>query len=188
MDATATRQETRRDETEGDTILSVADAAVVFGISEGAVRKRIERGQIAARKTAGQWRIVLNATDATRRDETGYDNTTRPKTTNTAVPPDRPRAQLDAVMQEWLAPLVRQIAEQGETIGEQRERIAHLMAERDTAESERDQLRALLAASAPPGGAQITAEARDDLPNAADPPPSRSWWHRLWHGPSGLPA
>src|SRR5215216_4893793 len=49
---------------------TVADAARVLGISEGAVRKRVERGKLSAERTPdGRLLVFLDAatTDATRR-------------------------------------------------------------------------------------------------------------------------
>ena len=55
-------------------------AAELLGITDGAVRKRIERGQLAGRKISGQWQVLLNATDVTEHDTTKVISATRPIT------------------------------------------------------------------------------------------------------------
>jgi hypothetical protein len=157
--ADATGQDaTRRDATEGEIVVSVADAAAMLGISPGAVRKRLERGQLVGRKHAGQWSIVLNAAgpvadDATRRDTvaaprshaTGHD------TTATAVTPAA-LAQLDAIRDQWLQPLVDQLKAQAEQIGA-------LKAERDALRWERDRLADQLPAERATRDGAVRAEA-----------------------------
>ena len=147
MQHDATRRDatdaTRQDTTDATTgvVVNVATAADLLGISAGAVRKRLERGQLAGHKEAGQWRVVLagidatdttrrDATDATRRDgqdRTGHDAT---EATPTAVSPAA-RSQLEAIRDEWLAPLVARIEELAGENGALRERAALLEAERD---------------------------------------------------------
>src|SRR5436305_13055593 len=106
------KEATRQAETEHDTILTVDDAAVVLGITPGAVRKRIERGHLSARKHRGQWRVILHETDATRHDETDTTRQTRPH--DNAVKHD-PAPQVEAVnsmiaraVAEAVAPIERQ--------------------------------------------------------------------------------
>jgi excisionase family DNA binding protein len=136
-----TTDATGHDATECDSatmILSVADAAQLLGVSPGAIRKRIERGQLPARKVAGQWRVIL---DTTGHDATGTTSATRPDVTtrhdeddkrdSIQAPPASAREQLEAIRDEWLAPLVAQISEQAEMIGQLRERAGRLQAERD---------------------------------------------------------
>src|SRR5687768_12137791 len=126
----ATRHDERdghdgHDATAAGLVVSVADAAEALGISPGAVRKRIERGQLAGHKDAGQWRVVLDATDATRRDAT---NATPPVVSPAA------RSQLEAIRDEWLRPLVEDLNEAHRTIG-------RLEAERDRLQRDLDALR-----------------------------------------------
>ena len=140
------RDATERDSaTDAGAWLTVAEAARVLGISAGAVRKRIERGQLEARKVSGQWAIpVPDATEAapgtrhdtTRQDATG-DTTRHDRATGPTAAPIVPAvayAQLEAIRDQWLAPLV-------ERIGELEREAGRLTAERDALERERDQLR-----------------------------------------------
>ena len=131
---------TRHDRTTDALIVDVAEAARLLGLTAGAVRKRLERGQLAGHKVAGRWQVVLgvpaNATNATsigHTDATGATRHDRHDTTD-ATDATRPAAgvspaaisQLAAIRDEWLAPLVTTIQEQAETIG-------RLQAERDIA-------------------------------------------------------
>src|SRR5215217_4027048 len=114
---------TGHDATNATVVLNVADAAAAFGISQGAVRKRLERGQLSGQKVAGQWRVVLTPADATNatgttrqqrshattRDTTDATNATRPDAT--AVVSNAARAQLEAIRDEFITPLVNRIEE-----------------------------------------------------------------------------
>ena len=138
---------TGQDRTEQDTIVSVADAAVVLGVSTDAVRKRIRRGQLTAQKVGAQWFVVLDERPVARQDrtksafgtrqdkpvsrpETGQDRTGQPVVISGAA-----QAQLEAIRDEWLAPLVAQISDQAETIG-------RVTAERDALQRRVDTLEA----------------------------------------------
>ncbi len=180
---------TRRDATGGDLVVSVADAAELLGISTGAVRKRLERGQLAGRKVGGQWQVILTGVDATGHvtttaaGATGHDATnetgaTRRDATTPAVP-GAARAQLEAIRDEWLRPLI----ERNEALAE---RAGRLEAERDQAARERDALRdeveRLRAAAAP----APLPEEEDDEPRPAGEAPMprwRRWLRRLAEGP-----
>ena len=187
-DMSRTRQNTTdatgHDATECDSatmILSVADAAQLLGVSPGAIRKRIERGQLPARKVAGQWRVIL---DTTGHDATGTTSATRPDVTtrhdeddkrdSIQAPPASAREQLEAIRDEWLAPLVAQISEQAEMIGQLRERAGRLQAERD-------ELRARLEALSV---TQVVPEPQDEPQDRGfvyrvPEPPTRPWW-KFW--------
>lgn len=145
-DTTDTTDTTERDSaTDAGAWLTVAEAARVLSISPGAVRKRIERGQLEARKVSGQWVIAVPNTtaaapsarhDTTRQDATG-DTTRHDRATGTTAAPIVPAvayAQLEAIRDQWLAPLV-------ERIGELEREAGRLTAERDELERERDELR-----------------------------------------------
>ncbi len=75
-------------------VASVSEAARLLGVSEGAVRKRIERGQLRAAKFKNQWQITISSDDlaetalrdATRRDETGRDQGDTTDTTRQDTP------------------------------------------------------------------------------------------------------
>ncbi len=100
------------------------------------VRKRIQRGQLVGYKGADhRWYVLPDAaTDATHdrtHDATGQDRTRdrrQESVASVAVNPNA-RAQLEAIRDEWLQPLV-------ETIARQAEQIGRLQAERDGATSQ----------------------------------------------------
>lgn len=58
--------------------MTVAEAARALGISSGAVRKRIERGQLPAAKVDGFWRVDLLGATAARLEATASHDSTRP--------------------------------------------------------------------------------------------------------------
>jgi excisionase family DNA binding protein len=125
------------DATGRDEIMTVADAANVLGITPGAVRKRLERGQLSGQKVGNTWRIMLNATEATRRDTTLRQHQTRHHDTTgddstTDISPAA-RSQLEAIRDEWLLPLV-------DRIGVLEREAGQLQAQRDAAQRERDDL------------------------------------------------
>ena len=87
---------------------------------------------------AAQWQIVLTGVDAAGHVTTDAITATRPDATAVAVS-GAARAQLSAILEEMIAPLVarheERVVDMGRTIG-------HLEAERDQATRERDALRA----------------------------------------------
>jgi hypothetical protein len=198
MSDTTGHDETRRDDSPNEIVVSVADAAATLGISEGAVRKRIERGQLVGRKVAGQWQIILNATDesqTTRHDATdqptrqGLSHTTRRDTTTGAhdasqLPAVAPAAmaQLEAIRDEWLQPLIDQLKDQAEEIG-------RLKAERDTAVKDAEHLTAEIDAlrasqnqrtnEIAGQGEAIAIERHPDALSPVSGNSQRSWW-RFW--------
>ena len=168
-----TTDTTERDNVTGAAAwLTVPPAARVLGISAGAVRKRIERGQLEARKVSGQWAIpVPDATEAatgtrhdtTRQNATG-DTTRHDRATGTTAAPILPAvayAQLEAIRDEWLAPLV-------ERIGELEREAGRLTAERDSLERERDELRERLERAQTPQDSP-----HDESPTPAPETPQR---------------
>ncbi|MDP9355532.1 MAG: helix-turn-helix domain-containing protein, partial [Chloroflexota bacterium] len=193
---------TRHDETRQDTtgascpvapatemVASVSEAARLLGLTEGAVRKRIERGQLRAAKVKNQWQITIGTDDlaetalrdATRRDETGHDTTdtteaTRhdetDRTSGTVAP--AAVAQLEAIRDQWLQPLV-------DRIGTLEREAGRLQAERDAALAEVERLKAVqdaaVAAQEPQHEAQ-PAEMVSDA-SASPRPLQAAWWRRL---------
>ncbi len=186
MSAHDTTRQAATDTTRHDTtemVASVSEAARLLGISEGAVRKRIERGQLRAAKFKNQWQITIGTDDlaetalrdATRRDETGHDTTdttdaTRQdetdRTSSTVAP--AAVAQLEAIRDQWLQPLV-------DRIGALEREAGRLQAERDAALAEVERLKAAhdapVAAPEPQHGAQPVETAPDT---------SLSWWASWW--------
>jgi hypothetical protein len=133
---TATRQDTTRQDIVA-SVVSVAEAAHILGLTPGAIRKRIERGQLAAHKVSGQWHVVLNSDETTRHDSGVAPDTTRQgdatRQDTTVAVSSAARSQLEAIRDEWLAPLVAQIREQAEEIG-------RLRADQEAVRRERDAL------------------------------------------------
>jgi excisionase family DNA binding protein len=127
------------------TDLTINQAARRLGVSENAVRQRIKRGTLAAAKVDGLWRITLaeQPTDyqvnrpldqeGDRRTNYQSDSQTDHEVIRSSAVSPAARAQLEAVRDEWLAPLVGQIREQAEEIG-------RLRAEREAVERQRDDL------------------------------------------------
>ena len=160
------------------TGLTISQAARLLGVSENAIRQRLKRQSLPAAKVEGVWRIWLPDQEGRpgadhqpdqRPDQEGDQGAT---TSPVAVSPAAV-AQLVAIRDQWLQPLVAQIREQAELIGQ-------LRAERDQAAQERDDLRAeveRLRAVPPVPDAPRTSPA---APGGAEPsePGHGSRWRR----------
>jgi excisionase family DNA binding protein len=164
-----------RGRTKGRTIVSVpgvtiTEAAEQLGISREALRKRVIRGKIPAQKDSeGVWRIVLGGTDtADIKAADGKDD----------QPPDTlsaPTQQLQAVMDQWLRPLVSEIRE--------------LATENGRLKLENEQLRARLKAAERPAGvsegesvvpsANVAPIGAGEAERALEEPRRRGWLARL---------
>ncbi len=93
--------------------VTLTEAATTLGISRDALKKRVQRGVIPAHKDeTGAWRVLLPTgdTDGDMSRDTGEGQF--PGHGGTNVP-----GQLTTVMEQWLQPLVNQIAQQAEEIG-----------------------------------------------------------------------
>ena len=125
--------------------LSIADAARHLGISENAVRQRIKRGTVEATKVDGVWRVTVDEsliagdhevdyqTDQESQPSAGYEER-RPgdhEATSQPAVSVSARAQLSALVEEMLAPIIAQHEEQ----------TAHLARQLGRTEAERDQAR-----------------------------------------------
>ena len=184
--------ETGQDATTRSDGRRVDHYAAEHGLQVATVRKRIQRGQLAGYKGADHRWYVLEDEPP---DATGHDGTrdatghaTRQDATAAVAVNANARAQLEAIRDEWLQPLVETISQQAERIGrleaERDSAAAQLMAKDETiaelrrraeqAEAERDQLAAAQAAPAAPG---TTEGENADNPSAA---PSAGFWARVW--------
>jgi predicted ArsR family transcriptional regulator len=165
------------------TGLSIADAARRLGVSENAVRQRIKRRSIAAAKVDGVWRVSLPDHAGDHQADREGD---RPADHEATIAPAA-RAQMGAIYDEWLAPLV--------------DRVGALERENGRLEAARDALRAEVArlnaaAEAPPApdatgaagepGPAVrpsVAARRGRTPRTVDLDGSgglrRRWWDRL---------
>jgi predicted ArsR family transcriptional regulator len=139
------------------TGLSIAEAADRLGISENAVRQRIKRGTLPAAKGDGVWSITLVDYDTDHQPTTGRDHEAgyqgRPPddyeaTSSSSVVSAAARAQLAAIRDEFVQPLVDQIAAQAEQIG-------RLSAERDALQADLER-RDQETSPAPPVSAQVS--------------------------------
>jgi len=153
------------------TGLSIAEAADHLGISENAVRQRIKRGTLPAAKVDGIWSVTIidHAADrpptSGRDHEAGYQNRPPGGYEPTSIPAVSPaaRAQLAAIRDEFVQPLVEQIAAQAEQIG----RLS----------AEVDQLRAQAAADEAACGPETAQDA--PAPAAMGQDTARGVWDRL---------
>ena len=135
---------------------TVREAAIRLGISEAAVRQRIRRHTLVAERSAGIVYVVLS--DATP-DSTSFE-TVDATPDSTAIMPAA-RQQFEAIRDEWLTPLVAQIAEQAETIG-------RVTAERDALQVRLSELQ--------------TQQTESPVTRVTTPETGvqRAWWRRFW--------
>ena len=186
--------ETGQDRTARRLGLRIDYYATQHHLSVGAIRKRIQRGQLDAYKGPDHRWYVLgdvardetgqDTRQDTRRDTTRHDATESP-TSAVMVNPNA-RAQLEAIRDEWLAPLVAQITEQAERIGHleaEREELrrraeaaeAELSATRLAHEREVDELRA----QAPPAPPHAASPPTTAIDTPAPQKPPEGLWARL---------
>lgn len=124
------------------SVVDVVEAARVLGMSPSAVRRRIRRGELAAHKVNGKWRVVMD-TDARSEDPNGTGHSADQELAQIEVA----RQQLEAIRDEWLQPFVLQISHQSERIGRLSERLSEVERERDVLREERNALRARMRAA-----------------------------------------
>lgn len=140
--------------------MDVTSAADFLGLTKDAVRKRASRGTLPARKTGGRWQVgvILD------RSVTGDQPDTARSGDSIDQQPENARLQLEAIRDEWLQPLIDQIAEQAEEIGRLRAKIEVL--ETGTSES--------------PERVSATEDDRDVIAvDAAAPSPESGTWQRF---------
>ncbi len=166
----------------------IAVAARILGVSENAIRQRIKRGTVDAVKVDGTWQVTLSEP---HRPPADYQSDQENLITADHQPaPVNPAAiaQLEAIRETWLQPLVDQVERLGKEAGQ-------LRAERDAAEarardleqrltvleagpiSEPDAAEAQTAQREPPGRTELVNEDEDTRPPATTAP--RGWVHRL---------
>ena len=195
--------------------LAVREAAARLGITPRAVRQRIEDGRLVGTMIDGRWYVPLASVEDARSmphsarpgpstppsvrtmTEQGEETPSVPPPMREEAPmsagpllPDATRASLEAVMREWLTPLVDRIAELERERGHLEER-AHASEERAVvaeaartrAEEERATLlRTLAAIQAPvPASPQESAKesvsvSRNEPPTTEAPGPLRALW------------
>jgi excisionase family DNA binding protein len=118
-------------------LLSVDEAASVFGISPQAVRKRISKGQLPARRDGRSWLVILDretiATSETETDETIAQPRTKPGAQPGNLVATQQAEQMAALVASIQAPLLDRIE------------VANREAERERVEKERERVRADLA-------------------------------------------
>ena len=157
--------------------LTIAEAARAFGVSENAVRQRIKRESITAHKIDDVWRIWLPDREGSRSPD--HKATSRAIVVNPAA-----LAQLEAIRDQWLQPLVDQLKDQAEQIGRL---SAEKAAAIEDAEHLREEIAALRAArdrrTAPATGQgeAIAGEgSAAPQPVSGHPGPSARPWWRFW--------
>ena len=173
--------------------LPIAAAARALGVSENAVRQRIKRGTVDACKVDGIWHVQVETGGDERRPSGGHEPTGRSDHQGDRHhrPPadqeaDRPlpavpaaaRAQLAAIVEEMIAPLVAAHEERTAALARD---LGRAEAERDQIASERAALRAEVARLR---AVEDAPETRQDAPHATQPTdpaplPPRPWWRRL---------
>ena len=174
------------------TMVTTGEAARLARVSVRTVRRWIQHGHLPCVETeTGKLVSPADIPEARRRASGsrghgrgrgghGHDDghvraaTATATATGVASVPARASAQLEAIRDEWLQPLVTRIEELSRENG-------RLQAERDQAARERDALAVEVARLQAGGDA---AEERQDAPHATEPagavsPPPRPWW-RLW--------
>jgi len=137
-----------------DTRVTIREASILLGISEGAVRKRVDRGSLRHDKgTDGKVYVYLPgaASRGTRGDDAGDDAST-PHEYNALT--SEMRARIDFLEEEL------------------RRKDAILM-------NMTEAMKALTASSEPPGAPETAAEngSRGDVPPEQE---QRSWWRRFF--------
>ncbi len=130
---------------------TVREAAIRLGISEAAVRQRIRRHTLVAERSDGIVYVVLADSTASHTTDTTPIETV--DTTPDSTASTTATRQLEAIRDEWLAPLVAQITDQAETIGrvtaerdQARIQAEMLTLEREQIQAERDALQARMSA------------------------------------------
>ena len=176
--------------------LTIAEVATLLGVHRNTVRNRVKAGRYKARKVV----TPQGETYAIARDSLGdpsqyptngdaqplprpvHHNRDNPSQPGALVRPEQ-QAQADAIVQRLLAPFIAEL-------GEVREQLGKVKAERDGQAETIDNLRRQLAeaqsappAAPPPASAAPTPSAHDDTPVAPAPAGGfRAWLRRAFGG------
>ncbi len=179
------------EESGGTVRYSVPEAARLLGISERAVRKRIDVGTMRAEREGRNW-IVLVDRSFVSADSGGTAAVpeSEPVERNTVIDAER-QAQADVVIQRMLAPFIAELGTVREELGAARNELQHERERREEAERTRDELMARFDASkmeSPPSETQTPQRGvqREIDPSARDEgeksPKRRSWLARFFSG------
>ncbi len=194
--------------TEKAVALSTAEAARVAGVSARTIRRWIEKGTLPAVTGAGGVLYVFpQDLEAARiasgsrpspvardREDSGdmspsgtvrddWDTLEDAGHVRDMLPVVSPaaRSQLEAIRDEWLAPLVAQIREQAEQVGVLRTERDRALQERDALSAEVERLKAAQDAAVAAPEPQHEAQPAEAVPDASAP-----WWASWWHRLLGL--
>ena len=129
-------------------LVPVAEAARHFGITERAVRKRIVAGTLHGVMIDRAWHVSI--TEPPEEPEQGRSSVgSRNRNSPGPVPlaPVPVQTQMNALMQEWIAPLAARIETLAGENGALRADLRHEQERREAIERERDELRARLVAA-----------------------------------------
>ena len=168
--------EGRTDEPQADQRLTVAQAATVLGITEGAVRSRIKRGTLPTTKEGAAVFVLLGG---------GTSEANQPP--SDGVPTAQPG--LVEELRDRVASLERQL----ERRGDETERLHQIIA--GLAQANAEQARTIRAIEAPASEAAEEpaedAETVDEAPEGSEPRSAtgstqeatrRPWWRRVFGG------
>jgi hypothetical protein len=151
-----------------DRRVTVAEAAALLGLSEGAVRSRLKRGTLRKEKAKdGKVLVVLASEGSTGRSTTDSDQTTTDQTAD--------QGTLVEVLREQLAYLRDQLDHEREANRENRRIIAGLVQRVPELEPPKED---------PPSGSQnapgTVLEEGDEGDPAQEPEKRSSWWRRFF--------
>ena len=157
--------------------MTVSEAARVLGISEGAVRKRVERGKLQAEHTPDGRLVVYLDTSATARDhvrDESYDNVTT--------------EQYIRSLEDQVGYLRQQLDAEREARTEERRRHDTILAQLTSRIPELEPARDPIPPPQPPEAPETDVDAqqgRGPVPDTEAPQePSeaepRSWWRRMF--------
>lgn len=183
-----TRQDAHQDTPPGEWA-TIAEAARSLGVSPDAIRRRIRRGTMRARRGTAThggpppYLVWMKALDNVRsfpddppgrrqdvyqerQDGRQAHQDTHQDAARTLALTQARAAEMATYSQQLLAPYVRRIEEQAEELGTLKERLA-------TAQARIAEL------EAPPEAEEVEeTQSQEDATPA--PPEQRPWWHRAW--------